>query len=73
MEQQDMLRAIPKVDEAAGQWSRFRRWQGRCPPPPCGEAVREELEALRRRILAGDTGHIPNREDLCARCMPPGP
>ena len=65
MEQQDMLRAIPKVDELLGM-EPLQALAGQMPAPALREAVREELEALRRRILAGDTGHIPNREDLCA-------
>ena len=65
MEQQDMLRAIPKVDELLGM-EPLQALAGQTPAPALREAVREELEALRRRILAGDTGHIPNREDLCA-------
>ena len=65
MEQQDMLRAIPKVDELLGM-EPLQALAGQMPAPALREAVREELEALRRRILAGDTDHIPNREDLCA-------
>lgn len=65
MEQQDMLRAIPKVDELLGM-EPLQALAGQMPAPALREAVRKELEALRRRILAGDTGHIPNREDLCA-------
>lgn len=65
MEQQDMLRAIPKVDELLGM-EPLQALAEQTPAPALREAVREELEALRRRILAGDTGHIPNREDLCA-------
>ena len=65
MEQQDMLRAIPKVDELLGM-EPLQALAGQTPAPALREAVREELEALRRRILAGDTDHIPNREDLCA-------
>jgi len=65
VEQQDMLRAIPKVDELLGM-EPLQALAGQTPAPALREAVREELEALRRRILAGDTGHIPNREDLCA-------
>lgn len=65
MEQQDMLRAIPKVDELLGM-EPLQALAGQMPAPALREAVREELEALRRRILAGNTGHIPNREDLCA-------
>ena len=65
MEQQDMLRAIPKVDELLGM-EPLQALAGQMPAPALREAVREELEALRRRILAGDTGHIPNREALCA-------
>ena len=72
VEQQDMLRAIPKVDELLGM-EPLQALAGQMPAPACGEAVREELEALRRRILAGDTGHIPNREGPVRRCMPPGP
>lgn len=65
MEQQDMLRAIPKVDELLGM-EPLQALAEQTPAPALREAVREELEALRRRILAGDTDHIPNREDLCA-------
>ena len=65
MEQQDMLRAIPKVDELLGM-EPLQALAGQMPAPALREAVREELEALRRRILAGDIDHIPNREDLCA-------
>lgn len=65
MEQQDMLRAIPKVDELLGM-EPLQALAGQTPAPALREAVREELETLRRRILAGDTGHIPNREALCA-------
>lgn len=65
MEQQDMLRAIPKVDELLGM-EPLQALAGQMPAPALREAVREELEALRRRILAGDINHIPNREDLCA-------
>lgn len=46
-----MLRAIPKVDELLGM-EPLQALAGQMPAPALREAVREELEALRRRILA---------------------
>ena len=46
MEQQDMLRAIPKVDELLGM-EPLQALAGQTPAPALREAVREELEALR--------------------------
>ena len=56
MEQQEILRRIPKVDELlalAAERGRLRAMTDTIPPAAIRDAVRGELEALRARILSG--------------------
>ncbi len=62
MEKQQLLRAIPKMDEL------LRSELLQTPEIPASivrEALREELEALRRDILEGVCVRLPQRETLC--------
>lgn len=62
MEKQQLLRAIPKMDEL------LRNELLQTPEIPAAivrEALREELEALRRDILEGVCVRLPRQEALC--------
>lgn len=65
MEQQALLRAIPKVDELLGAQA-LQALAGQMPAPVLRDAAREELDALRRRILAGEADAVPGRDELTA-------
>lgn len=65
MEQKELLRQIPKVDELLGQ-APLAALAERLPGPAVRDAVRAELDALRRRILAGELADgIPGMDTLC--------
>lgn len=69
-----MLRGIPKVDELlmlAEETGRVGAMTDTTPPSAIRDAVRDELEALREKILAGDLAQLPEKEAIldaaCAR------
>ena len=69
-----MLRKIPKVDELltlAEETDRMAAMTDIIPPAAVRDAIRDELEALRGNILAGDLTELPEREAVldaaCAR------
>lgn len=64
MDRQEMLRAIPKVDELM-RLDPLQALAQELPQPVVRDAVRTELEALRRSILAGDAAQLPGAEALC--------
>ena len=64
MERQEMLRGIPKVDELMQRDAILALREG-LPTAAVRTAVREELEALRRAILAGEIQALPDAETLC--------
>ncbi len=59
-----LLREIPKVDELLRS-STLGRFCGEMPRVLLAEAVRGELDALRRDILAGAADALPGEEALC--------
>lgn len=65
MERQEMLRGIPKVDELMQQETILALRED-LPTTAVRTAVREELEALRQAILAGEVQMLPDTETLCA-------
>ena len=65
MERQAMLRGIPKVDELM-QREAILALREELPTAAVRAAVREELEALRQAILAGQVQALPEEEALCA-------
>ena len=65
MERQEMLRGIPKVDELMQQETILALRED-LPTAAVRTAVREELEALRQAILAGEVQMLPDTETLCA-------
>ena len=65
MERQEMLRGIPKVDELMQQETILALRED-LPTAGVRTAVREELEALRQAILAGEVQMLPDTETLCA-------
>lgn len=67
MEQQKLLRNIPKVDELltlAGETGRLYDMTEIIPPSAIRDAIREELEELRGRILSGETAQLPEPGDI---------
>ena len=64
MERQEMLRGIPKVDELMQQETILALRED-LPTTAVRTAVREELEALRQAILAGEVQMLPDTETLC--------
>ena len=64
MERQEMLRGIPKVDELMQQEA-ILALREELPTAAVRAAVREELEGLRRSILAGEIQALPEAEALC--------
>lgn len=73
MEQQEILRRIPKVDELlalAEERGRLDAMTDTIPPAAIRDAVRGELEALRSRILSGALTALPEREAILdAACV----
>ena len=73
MEQQEILRRIPKVDELlalAEERGRLDAMTDTIPPAAIRDAVRGELEALRSRILSGALTDLPEREAILdAACV----
>jgi len=65
MEIREILRHIPKVDELLAQ-PELLELQQELPAAAVREAVRQELETLRRDILAGCADTIPETNMLCA-------
>ena len=65
MEQKDILRHIPKVDELLAHES-LVSLSASLPVAAVREAVRAELEALRRGILSGEITAIPETDFLIA-------
>ena len=66
MEKQQLLRALPKVDEL------LRRPEldgAAVPAPVLTDLVREVVDELRRGILSGDISALPDAEVLCARVL----
>jgi len=63
--QKEMLRAIPKVDELM-RLEPLQALARELPQAAVRSAVREELESLRRRILSGAAGPMPDMGALCA-------
>lgn len=69
MERQDILRRIPKVDELLGRAAELgilEAMTDRMPPAAFRDAVREELEALRKKLLSGEASELPGTDDICA-------
>ena len=67
MEQQEMLRKIPKVDELltlAEETGRMAAMTDIIPPAAVRDAIRDELEALRGNILAGDLTELPEKKAI---------
>lgn len=58
------LRKIPKVDELLR-----RPALAELPPLPAAEAVRQELDALRKGMLAGEIAEVPDGETLEKRIL----
>ena len=65
MEIRDILRHIPKVDELLAD-SSLAALQQQLPGAAVREAVRQELDELRRSIISGSVTAIPATEALCA-------
>ncbi len=65
MERQDLLRKIPKVDELLGQ-PPLSALAEELPAGAVRDAVREELEELRRQVLSGGLEAFPDRPELAA-------
>ncbi len=65
MDRQEMLRSIPKVDELM-RLDPLQALARELPQTALRDAVRTELEELRRGILAGETAQLPGTEDICA-------
>jgi len=63
---QNLLRGIPKVDELLRE-APLAALSAELPAQAVTEAVRDELEALRRSVLAGETAALPDTGTLCAR------
>lgn len=66
MERNQLLRAIPKMDELLQQEI---LQQETIPQPILREALREELDALRREILEQRCREMPSQEALCAQAL----
>ncbi len=67
MERQEMLRKIPKVDELltlAEETGRMAAMTDIIPPAAVRDAIRDELEALRGNILAGDLTELPEKKAI---------
>lgn len=64
MNRQEMLRAIPKVDELMRE-SRLESLAMELPGNAVLSAVRGELDALRQRILSGEIDTLPDNDQLC--------
>lgn len=63
MERQELLRKIPKVDELMREGA-LLEVSGEIPASAVRDAVREELDALRRAILAGEVHELPGTADI---------
>ena len=67
VERQEMLRKIPKVDELltlAEETGRMAAMTDIIPPAAVRDAIRDELEALRGNILAGDLTELPEKKAI---------
>ncbi|MDE6934166.1 MAG: L-seryl-tRNA(Sec) selenium transferase [Oscillospiraceae bacterium] len=67
VERQEMLRKIPKVDELltlAEETGRMATMTDIIPPAAVRDAIRDELEALRGNILAGDLTELPEKKAI---------
>ena len=66
MEKQQLLRALPKVDELL----RRPELEGiSVPAPVLTDLVRNTVDELRRGILSGEVSALPEAEELCARVL----
>ena len=65
MEQQKLLRQIPKVDELLS-CPALEALAADLPAPALRDAVRAELETVRQGILDGSRAALPALEELCA-------
>ena len=65
MDRQEMLRSIPKVDELM-RLDPLQALARELPQTALRDAVRTELEELRRGILSGEIAQLPGTEDICA-------
>ncbi len=61
-----LLREIPKVDELLRS-STLARFCGEMPRTVLADAVRAELDSLRKEILSGGVDALPEEEVLCRR------
>jgi len=66
MEERELLRGIPKVDELLREKALER---AEMPANVLREAVREELDDLRARVLSGQALGLPQREELCGAIL----
>ncbi len=62
---QALLRAIPKVDELLQQPG-LAQLAAQMPASVLRDAVRAELDALRKAILSGESDTVPDPEAVCA-------
>lgn len=65
MEQKELLRKIPKVDELL-RTPILQQLSAQMPPAVLKDAVRGELDGLRRRILDGSLTALPETDAICA-------
>ena len=66
MEHKELLRSIPKVDELL-QNPILKELSAQVAPADLRDAVRAELDSLRKTILAGETAQLPQADELCRR------